>query len=123
MSRVNQPTVQQKPGVLSESSGMKKNKLRIYFSSPDHVALDGVIKSIVKAAQESGVPLSLVALPTKRKLVTLLSSPFVYKTSRDQYELIQHVRMIEIRQITANGSGFFDKISVPASIRMVVRYI
>lgn len=102
---------------------LDKTKLRIYFHSHDVGSLNSLLTSIAKTALELNVKISIVSLPTKRKLFSLLSSPTVYKSSRDQYEFVMHTRMVEIKKITQEGSKLFERTLIPSSIKMSMRYV
>jgi len=102
---------------------MEKNKIRIYFYSHDVSVLNSLLSSIAKTALELNVKISIVSLPTKRKLFSLLSAPSLCKYARDQYEFVTHTRMVEIKKINQEGSKLFERTLVPSSVKMSMRYV
>jgi small subunit ribosomal protein S10 len=87
----------------------------------DSRLLDNVVKKIVSVAQTNLVKFSLIALPSKNKLFTVLRSPFIYKTTRDQYFLCEKKRAIYLYLKTGQSIDLFRDISVPAGVQLEVQ--
>ena len=94
---------------------------KVAICSIDSRLLDTVIKKIVGVAQTNVVKVSVVALPSKNKLFTVLSSPFVYKTTRDQYFLCQRKRVVYLHLKPGQTIDLFRDISVPAGVTIEVK--
>ena len=70
-------------------------ELRIRLSSYDQQLLDLSVKKIVEISKNTGAKISgPIPLPTKKEIFTILRSPHVNKSSREQFERRTHKRLI-----------------------------
>jgi len=60
-------------------------------------------------------------MPTKIKRYTVLKSPHVNKTSREQFEIRVHARMIEIVSATTDTIDSLMKIDLAPEVNVEVR--
>ena len=72
-------------------------KLRIRVQAYEAGILDSSVRQII----DTGVRLNAtmvgpITLPTRIKKYTVNRSPFVFKTSREQFEMRTHIRFIDI---------------------------
>ncbi len=78
-------------------SKKQRQKIRIRLKAYDQRLLDRSTSDIVEAAKRTGARVvGPIPLPTKREVYTVLSSPHVYKTAREQFEIRTHVRVLDI---------------------------
>jgi small subunit ribosomal protein S10 len=89
----------------------------------DSRLLDSVVAKISNFAQLNLVKMSAIALPSSSKLFTVLKSPFVYKTSRDQYFLCKKKRVIILYLKPGQSIDLFKDISIPSGVHLEVRPI
>jgi small subunit ribosomal protein S10 len=94
---------------------------KVAISSMDGRLLDSVVKKIVGVAQTNLIKVAVVALPSKNKLFTVLKSPFVYKTTRDQYFLCQKKRAVYLSLKPGQTIDLFRDISIPAGVTIEVK--
>ncbi len=73
-------------------------ELRIRMSSYDQQLLDLSVKKIVEISKNTGAKISgPIPLPTKKEIFTILRSPHVNKSSREQFERRTHKRLIILK--------------------------
>lgn len=89
----------------------------------DSKFLDLVVKKIASVAQSNLIKFSVIALPSKKQLFTVLKSPFIYKTSRDQFFFCQHKRVILLELIHGQSIELFSDISIPSGVEIQVKPI
>lgn len=72
-------------------------KIRMRLRGYDHHVLDRSMREIVDTARRTGATVrGPVPLPRQILKVTVLRSPHIYKTSRDQFERRTHSRLVDI---------------------------
>ena len=70
-------------------------ELKIKLYSYDHKLVDQSIKKIIDVAKSTEVGIKgPIPLPTKKEIFTILRSPHVNKSSREQFERRTHKRLI-----------------------------
>ena len=76
---------------------MLEHKIRIKLKSFDYKVIESATKEIVEAVKQTGSEVSgPIPLPTRVEKFTVLISPHVDKDARDQYQLREHRRLIDI---------------------------
>ena len=77
-------------------------KIRIKLKSYDHKLVDKSAEKIVKAVKATGAIVSgPIPLPTHKRIFTVNRSTFVNKKSREQFQLSDYKRLIDIYSSTA----------------------
>ena len=72
-------------------------KVRIKLKSFDHTLVDQSAEKIVKTVKNSGAIISgPIPLPTHKRIFTVLRSPHVNKKAREQFQLTNHKRLMDI---------------------------
>ena len=72
-------------------------KIRMRLRGFDHGVLDRSVREIVDTARRTGANVKgPIPLPREIKKITVLRSPHIYKTSRDQFEMRSYSRLIDI---------------------------
>ena len=76
---------------------MAAQKIRIRLKAFDYRLIDQSAQEIVETAKRTGaVVKGPVPLPTRIERFDILRSPHVNKTSRDQFEIRTHQRLMDI---------------------------
>ena len=88
----------------------------------DHKVLDQSASKIVETAKKTGATVSgPVPLPTEKAVYTVLRSPHVNKTSREQFESRTHKRLIDILDATPQTVDSLMKLELPAGVDVEIK--
>ena len=83
----------------------------------DHKVLDQSAQEIVETAKRTGARVrGPVPLPTRIERYTVLRSPHIDKESREQFEIRNHKRLIDITESTAKTVDALNRLSMPAGV-------
>ena len=101
---------------------MQSQKIRIRLKSFDYRLIDQSALRIVETAKRTGaVVKGPIPLPTKIERFDVLRSPHVNKTSRDQFEIRTHLRMMDIIDPTEKTVDALMKLDLPAGVDVVIK--
>ena len=93
-------------------------KIRIKLKSYDHQLVDKSAEKIVKAVKATGAIVSgPIPLPTHKRIFTVNRSTFVNKKSREQFQLSDFKRLIDIYSSTAKTVDALMKLELPSTPR------
>ena len=96
--------------------------IRIRMEAYDHSVLDQSAQEIVETAKRTHSEVhGPIPLPTRIERYTVLSSPFIDKKSRQQFEIRTHKRLIDIVQATAKTIEALNKLSLPAGVEIKIK--
>src|SRR3977135_4183106 len=94
---------------------MQKQKIRIRLKAFDYKLIDQSALEIVDTAKRTGaIVKGPVPLPTRMKRFDILRSPHVNKSSRDQFEIRTHQRLMDIVDPTDKTVDALMKLDLPA---------
>lgn len=97
-------------------------KIRIRLKAYDHRLLDRSVKEIVETVRRTGARISgPVLLPTAINRWTVLRSPHVDKTSREQFEMRTHKRLLDIVDPTPATVDSLMKLDLPAGVDVEIK--
>ena len=103
-------------------SGPNHEVIRIRMEAYDHAVLDQSAQEIVDTAKRTHSEVHGPSpLPTRIERFTVLSSPFIDKKARQQFEIRTHKRLIDIVQATAKTIEALNKLSVPAGVEIKIK--
>ena len=101
---------------------MQNQRIRIRLKAFDHKLIDQSALEIVDTAKRSGaVVRGPVPLPTKIERYNVLRSPHVNKTSRDQFEIRTHLRLMDIIDPTDKTVDQLMKLDLPAGVDVEIK--
>ena len=96
---------------------MSKQKIRIRLKAFDYKLIDQSAAEIVDTAKRTGaIVKGPVPLPTRMKRFDILRSPHVNKSSRDQFEIRTHQRLMDIVDPTDKTVDALMKLDLPAGV-------
>ena len=96
---------------------MKQNHFRVKLKAFDVKLLDIGVVNIVESVKKTGANIiGPIPLPTKIEKFTVLRSPHVNKTSREQFEMRTHSRLIEIVNPSTDVMTSLMKLELPAGV-------
>ena len=101
---------------------MTKEKIRVKLRGFDVELIDQSSEAIVYTVQKAGAKVSgPIPLPTRINKVTVLRSPHVNKTSREQFEMRTHKRLIDIIEPSAEVMDSLMKLELPAGVDVEIK--
>ena len=101
---------------------MAQLKLKIRLKSYDHRLLDLSAKKIVDSVKKAGSKVNgPIPLPTEKEIFTILRSPHVNKTSREQFERRTHKRLIEIVEPTPQTIDALAHVDLPSGVDIMIK--
>jgi small subunit ribosomal protein S10 len=96
---------------------IQDQKIRIRLKAYDHRLLDRSVKEIVETVRRTGARVSgPILLPTLIRRWTVLRSPHVDKTSREQFEMRTHKRLLDILDPTPQTVDALMKLDLPSGV-------
>ena len=103
-------------------SGDDFGKLRIRVRAYEHKILDASVKQIIDTASRYDAKVEgPVPLPTEIKKYTVNRSPFIFKNSREQFEMRVHRRLIDIVNPSAKVVESLTNLSLPSGVSIDVK--
>ncbi|HBU27891.1 TPA: 30S ribosomal protein S10 [Candidatus Uhrbacteria bacterium] len=97
-------------------------RIRIKIRAYDHKIIDQATATIMKTAERTGAKvLGPVPLPTARRMYTVNRSTFVHKTSREQYEMRVHKRLIDIVQPSERTVEALMSLNLPSGVDVEIK--
>ena len=115
------------PGELKEKAQKVKQedertRIRIRIRAYDHRIIDQATRTIIETAERSGADVvGPLPLPTEKQKFTILSSTFVHKDARRQYEMRTHKRLIDIYDPTPQTIDSLTNLSLPAGVDIEIK--
>ncbi len=109
---------------VSAKKEKEKVTLRIRVRAYESKILDSSVKQIIDTAvRHDAVIVGPVPLPTEIKKYTVNRSPFIYKNTREQFEVRVHKRLIDI--INPNGKTIeaLTNLSLPSGVDIDVKML
>jgi len=112
-----------------ESTASKAKKdtgsaLRIRVRAYDSKILDSSVKQIIDTAERFGAEIvGPVPLPTDIKKYTVNRASFVYKDSREQFEIRTHKRLIDIMNPNQKTIEALTNLNLPSGVEIDVKML
>jgi len=105
-----------------QEKNMQSQKIRIRLKAFDYRLIDQSAAQIVETAKRTGAVVNgPVPLPTKIERFDVLRSPHVNKTSRDQFEIRTHLRLMDIVDPTDKTVDALMKLDLPAGVDVEIK--
>ena len=100
------------------------NKLRIRVRAYESKILDASVKQIIDTALRYDAKIvGPMPLPTEIKKNTVNRASFVYKNSREQFEMRVHKRLIDIENPSAKVIEALTNLSLPSGVNIDVKML
>jgi len=115
-----------KPARMGERTAGEDGKvvLRIRVRAYESKILDSSVKQIMDTAiRHDAVIVGPVPLPTEIKKYTVNRSPFIYKNTREQFEIRVHKRLIDIVNPNAKTIEALTNLSLPSGVDIDVKML
>ena len=99
-------------------------KVRIKIKSFDHSLVDQSAEKIVKTVRTSGAMVTgPIPLPTHKRIYTVLRSPHVNKKAREQFQLANHKRLMDIYSSSSKTIDALMKLELPSGVHVEIKVI
>ena len=101
---------------------MPKGRIRVKLKSFDHRVIDECCQKILQTALSTGAKVvGPIPLPTKRKLITVTTSPHADKDAREHFQILTHKRLIDIVQPTDKTIDALMHLELPAGVGIEIK--
>ncbi len=99
-----------------------EQRIRLKLKSFESELLDSSVKDIIETIKKTGAKVKgPIPLPTKISRYTVLRSPHVNKKSREQFEIREHKRLLDIVDASQQTVDALMKIDLPAGVDIEVK--
>lgn len=100
----------------------KGNRIRIKLKSYDHRVIDEAAIKIVEAAVTAGAKIEgPIPLPTRKKTITVLTSPHTDKNAREHFEIRIHKRLIDISNTSLRTVDSLQHLDLPSGVEVEIK--
>ncbi len=97
-------------------------RIRIKLKSYDHNLVDKSAEKIAKTVKATGAFVTgPLPLPTKKKIFTVLKSPHVNKTAREQFQLSTHKRLLDIYTTSSKTVDALSRLDLPSGVEVEIK--
>ena len=97
-------------------------KIRIKLKSYDHNLVDKSAEKIVKTVKSIGAVVNgPIPLPTNKRIYTVLRSPHVNKKSREQFQLSNYKRLLDIYSSSSKTIDALMKLELPSGVEVEIK--
>ena len=101
---------------------MKDQKIRIRLKAYDYKLLDRSVEEIVETAKRTGAAVAgPIPLPTEINRYCVNRSPHVDKKSREQFQLSNYKRLIDIYSATSKTVDSLMKLELPSGVEVEIK--
>ncbi len=101
---------------------MSDNKIRIRLRAFDYRVLDQSTSEIVNTAKRTGATVyGPIPLPTRIERFTVIRSPHIDKTSREQFEIRTHKRVLDIADWSPQTVDALMKLDLAAGVDVDIK--
>ena len=123
-TKIKKPRVAKAKAVKAPSEKTGEVRLRIRVRAYENKILDNSVKQIMDTAlRHDAIILGPTPLPTEIKKYTVNRSPFIYKNTREQFEIRVHKRVIDILNPGAKTIEALTNLSLPSGVEVDVKML
>jgi small subunit ribosomal protein S10 len=97
-------------------------KIRIKLKSYDYSLVDKSAEKIVRTVKATGAVVSgPIPLPTQTKIFTVNRATFVNKKSREQFQLSNYKRLLDIYSSTPKTVDALMRLELPSGVEVEIK--
>ncbi len=126
-TKIKKPKAVKSTAKVSSKEKKEENKevvLRIRVRAYESKILDASVKQIIDTAMRYDAKIvGPVPLPTEIKKYTVNRASFVYKNTREQFEMRVHKRVIDILNPSAKTIEALTNLSLPSGVEIDVKML
>ena len=124
LKKVKTPTKKKTVKAVKSKKEEITHKLRIRVRAYEHKILDTSVKQIIDTALRYDANIvGPVPLPTGIKKYTVNRATFVYKDSREQFEIRVHKRLIDILNPSQKVIEALTNLNLPSGVSIDVKIV
>lgn len=97
--------------------------LQLQLKSLNKESLTFFNKFIIDSLSKLNLQFTYLSMPKKSKVLTLLKSPHVHKSSREQFEITKHKTIINIKTGYSSNLVNFLILNKPKTVKIIIRRI
>ncbi len=125
-TRTDQKETPQKPAPRTRKAAVASvvQRLRIKVRAYEHKVLDASVRQIMDTAIRYDAKIAgPIPLPTEIKKYTVNRSTFIYKDTREQFEMRVHKRIIDIIDPSSKVIEALTNLSLPSGVTIEVKML
>ena len=104
------------------TASIAQQKIRIRLKAFDRRMLDLSCDKIIQTADTtSASAIGPIPLPTRKEIFTVLRSPHVNKTSREQFKLCTYKRLLDIYSNSSQTVDALMKLELPSGVDVEIK--
>lgn len=108
--------------MAERKSTQPAQKFRIRLTGFDHCLIDESTRNIVNTVKRTGAQVrGPVPLPVRRRRYDLLRSPHKDKRSREQIEIREHCRLMDIIDISNKATNTLTNLDLPPGVHAEIK--
>jgi small subunit ribosomal protein S10 len=97
-------------------------KIRVKLKGYDAVVVDKSARNLIETAVGTGAKVAgPVPLPTKKRVMAVNRSPFIYKSSVEHFEIRTHKRVVDIIDPTPKTIDALQHLQMPAGVEVEIQ--
>jgi len=106
------------------AKSQEENKLRLRVKAYDTKLIDNSCRQIVDVVKRHDAEVvGPIPLPTEKHKYTVNRSTFIHKTSRDQFELRVHKRLIDILNPGQSLIEALSNLNLPSGVDIEIKMV
>jgi small subunit ribosomal protein S10 len=122
MSTAPKKEVKEVAAAVAPKKGDEHQRVRIKIRAYDNKIIDGSTKTIIDTAERTGAKvLGPVPLPTEKRKYTVNRSTFADKSSKEQFEMRVHKRLVDIIDPTPKTIDALMSLNLPAGVDVEIK--
>ncbi len=108
--------------MAERKSSQVTQKFRIRLTGFDHCLIDESTRNIVNTVKRMGAQVhGPVPLPVRRRRYDLLRSPHKDKRSREQIEIREHCRLMDVIDISNKATSELTNLDLPPGVHAEIK--
>lgn len=101
---------------------MATSRIRVKLKSYDHRVIDEAAQKILETALATGATIiGPVPLPTHRKMLAVITSPYTDKDAQEHFQILTHKRLIDIEKPTSKTIDSLMHLQLPAGVGIEIK--
>lgn len=97
-------------------------RIRVKLKGYDAVVVDKSARNLIETAVGTGAKVAgPIPLPTRKRVVAVNRSPFIYKSSVEHFEIRTHKRVVDIIDPTPKTIDALQHLQMPAGVEVEIQ--